>query len=365
MAELESKSTFTGQFTVQFTGQCPAPINSNERVQLAHGGGGKLTQQLIDNVFLPHFSNAALNQQGDGAVLDVGSQKLVFSTDSYVINPLFFPGGDIGSLSVSGTVNDLAMMGATPKYLSLGLIIEEGFLLSDLDTVVASIASEAKKAGVQVVTGDTKVVDKGHGDGLYINTAGIGVIEHNQVITPAQITPGDKIILSGDIGRHGMCILSQREGLSFNSELTSDVASVHQPVLALTSAGVVLHCMRDLTRGGLATSLLELAQTSALSFTLNSDVIPVSNEVQAIGELLGIDPLYVANEGRFVIIAPPEQEQSILDILATYDATQGAITIGEVVTPKPGEEGLVSIMNAYGVPRALSMLSGEQLPRIC
>ena len=357
MSELDSKVTFTGQ--------CPTSTSASGRVQLAHGGGGKLTQQLIEGLFLPHFSNPALDQQGDGAILNVGEQKLVFSTDSYVINPLFFPGGDIGSLSISGTVNDLAMMGATPKYLSLGLILEEGFPLSSLDAIVASIALEAKKAGVQVVTGDTKVVDKGHGDGLYINTAGIGVIEHNQTITPAQIAPGDKIILSGDIGRHGMCILSQREGLDFSSELVSDVASIHKPVLGLISKGITLHCMRDLTRGGLATSLLELAQTSALTFALNSDDIPVSNDVQAIGELLGIDPLYVANEGRFVIIAPPEQEQSILNMLMHYDVTQGAVTIGEVDTPKPGEEGVVSVINAYGVSRALSMLTGEQLPRIC
>ena len=357
MSKLES--------TVTFTGQCPAPINATDRVQLAHGGGGKLTQQLIEGLFLPHLSNSALDQQSDGAILDIGGQKLVFSTDSYVVNPLFFPGGDIGSLSVSGTVNDLAMMGATPKYLSLGLIIEEGFPLPDLDTIVASIALEAKKAGVQVVTGDTKVVDKGHGDGLYINTAGIGLIEHDQTITPAQIAPGDKIILSGDIGRHGMCILSQREGLDFSSELASDVASVHEPVLGLIATGITLHCMRDLTRGGLATSLLELAEASALSFALNSDDISVSNDVRAIGELLGIDPLYVANEGRFVIIAPPEQEQSILNILTRYDVTQGALTIGEVGVPKPGEEGLVSVTNAYGVSRALSMLTGEQLPRIC
>ena len=361
------------------TASCPMPSVTGETIQLAHGGGGKLTQQLIDGLFLPHFSNDALNQQGDGALLAIettvgtgsgkepvkGIAKLVFSTDSYVVNPLFFPGGNIGTLSVSGTVNDVAMMGATPKYLSLGLIIEEGFPLSDLTNIIESIAIEAKKAGVQVVTGDTKVVDKGHGDGLYINTAGIGVIEHSQTITPQRITVGDKIILSGDIGRHGMCVLNQREQLGFSSELISDVNCVHEPVLAMLSNDITLHCMRDLTRGGLATSLIELAQTVGLSFSLNGAAIPVSNNVQAIGELLGIDPLYVANEGRFIIIAPADQESLILETLARYDVSEGAVTIGEVMAPLAGEEGLVSITNAYGAQRVLSLLTGEQLPRIC
>lgn len=357
------------------TANCPVSSGVGGTIQLAHGGGGRLTQQLIDDLFLPYFSNDALNQQGDGALLAIESRtgkegengiaKLVFSTDSYVVNPLFFPGGNIGTLSVSGTVNDVAMMGARPKYLSLGLIIEEGFPLSDLTSIIDSIATEAKKAGVQVVTGDTKVVDKGHGDGLYINTAGIGVVEHSQTITPQQIAVGDKIILSGDIGRHGMCVLNQREQLGFSSELESDVDCVHEPVLALLSDDITLHCMRDLTRGGLATSLIELAQTAGLSFSLNEGVIPVSNDVKAIGELLGIDPLYVANEGRFIIIAPADQENLILDTLARYDVSIGAVTIGDVVTPHVGEKGLVSMTNTYGAQRVLSLLTGEQLPRIC
>jgi hydrogenase expression/formation protein HypE len=341
---------------------CPVPINLHSHVVMAHGGGGQLTHQLIEQIFMPAFANPALGARHDGARLDMGGVTLAFSTDSYVVRPMFFAGGNIGTLAVNGTVNDLAMCGARPQFLSAGFILEEGFPMDDLRRVVAAMQGAAAEAGVALVTGDTKVVDRGKGDGLYVNTAGIGIIDRPAVIAPASVRPGDVVIISGDVGRHGMAVMAAREHLDFESDIESDCAPVAAPVLHLLEAGIDVHCLRDLTRGGLASALVEIAEGSARHIGVVDQAIPVRDDVRGACEILGFDPHYVANEGRFVAFVPEADAEVTLRILRSHEVSAGAVAIG-VVTETPA--GLVTLKSRIGATRIVDRLTGEQLPRIC
>ena len=340
---------------------CPAPIGQYEHIVLAHGGGGRLLQQLLEHLIQPAFANPVLATRHDSAVLDPGGGRLAFTTDSYVIRPLFFPGGDIGKLAVCGTLNDLAMAGAKPLFLSVGLIIEEGMAIADLRRIVHSMAETARAAGVQIVTGDTKVVDRGKGDSLYINTAGIGCVAHGLDIGPAAVRPGDAVLVSGDVGRHGIAIMAQREGLEFETVIESDCADVSGLVADLLEVGVEVHCLRDLTRGGLATALIEIAQTGGASMEIEETAVPVREDVQGACEILGFDPLYVANEGRFIVILPEAWTERALSVLRGAPLGRDAVRIGTVTTSRTG----VRLHTAFGYSRVLDLPSGEQLPRIC
>ena len=353
-----------GKTTTTFELNCPVPRVADDRIVLAHGGGGRLTHQLIEKIFLPAFSNAMLEQRHDGAVLPVNGSRLAFTTDSFVVRPLIFPGGTIGDLAIYGTVNDLAMCGARPLYLSAGFILEEGLEMDTLRTIVASMQEAAASAGVKLVTGDTKVVDKGKGDGVFVNTSGIGVIESNvkTTIGPASVQVGDAVIVSGDLGRHGIAILSVREGLEFESPILSDTATVWPAVEALLSAGIDIHCLRDLTRGGLATTLNEIAADRNVCIKLEEASIPVDEIVQGACEILGLDPLYVANEGRFAVFVPPAQADAALEIMKKVPVSQGSVPVGRV-EDAPGRT--VVLQSHIGGNRVVDMLSGEQLPRIC
>lgn len=351
---------------------CPAPLSGHAEITLGHGGGGRLTQQLIERVFAPAFRNAALEVRHDGALLAGPKDgRIAFTTDTHVVSPLFFPGGDIGSLAVTGTLNDLAMCGARPRWLSAGFILEEGLPIATLERVVSSMAETARRAGVEIVTGDTKVVERGKGDGLYVNTAGIGWIEHPLTIAPQSVRSGDVVLLSGDVGRHGMAILAQREGLAFESPIVSDCASLWPSVAALLEAGVEVHCLRDLTRGGLATALIEIAEAARLAVAIEEAKVPVSEPVRGACELLGLDPLFVANEGRMVALVPAEQAeaaQAILARIAPSDdrAGEGAAFRPTIIGKVHGAPaGQVTLRSCLGVERVLDRLSGEQLPRIC
>jgi hydrogenase expression/formation protein HypE len=345
-----------------FTLSCPIPIADYPTVLLAHGGGGKLMHQLIEAMFVPAFKNPLLETRHDGAVVELGGVKLAFTTDSYVVRPLFFPGGDIGSLAVNGTVNDLAMCGARPLYLSAGFILEEGLPMETLWRVVQSMQQAAEGAQVQLVTGDTKVVDNGKGDGIFINTAGIGAVEHNLTIAPRSVRPGDLVLLNGDIGRHGIAIMAVREGLAFETAIESDTASLAGLVLALLDAGVEIHCLRDLTRGGLASALNEIAEAAAVQINMDESAIPVREDVQGAWEILGLDPLYVANEGRCVAFVAPQDAERALAIMRSPPLGADAGLIGRVTEDHPG---LVTMKSKIGASRIVDMLSGEQLPRIC
>jgi hydrogenase expression/formation protein HypE len=344
----------------EFTLSCPIPISQYPQILLAHGGGGKLMHQLIEKIFGAAFANEYLDERHDGAALTLNGARLAFTTDSYVVRPLFFPGGDIGKLAVYGTVNDLAMCGARPLFLSAGFILEEGLPMETLWKIVQSMRAAAQKAHVQIVTGDTKVVDKGKGDGVFINTAGIGIIEHDLAISPKSVRPGDLILLNGDVGRHGIAIMAVREGLSFESAIESDCAPLAEVVLKLIEAGIELHCLRDLTRGGLASALNEIAQTAQVHITIDESAVPVREDVQGACEILGLDPLYVANEGRFIAFVAPQDAERALEILRTFSSE--ATLIGQVLAEP---RGLVTLTSRIGAQRILDMLSGEQLPRIC
>jgi len=340
---------------------CPVPKGDADIVQLAHGGGGRAMARMLNTIIRPGFADPELERGHDGAVLDIEG-PLAFTTDSYVVRPLVFPGGDIGMLAVNGTVNDLAMCGAKPLYLSVGFILEEGLPLDRLRAVVASMRAAATAAGVRLVTGDTKVVDRGKADGLFVNTAGIGRIVAKAPIGPEGVRPGDAVILSGDIGRHGIAVMAAREALGFETVVESDCAPVAAPVLDLIEAGVPVHCLRDLTRGGLASALVEIAETAGLSIAIDEAAVPVRDDVAAACELLGLDPLHVANEGRFVAFVPPERVERTVRILRGHPVSEDATLIGFVSAEQPGQ---VSCRGALGVLRAIDMLSGEQLPRIC
>lgn len=347
--------------TPRFTPNCPLPAMSADTIELAHGGGGLLTQRLIDGLFRPAFAESPDDLIHDGAVFDIGGARLAFTTDSYVVQPLFFPGGDIGSLAVNGTVNDLAMCGAEPRHLSVGLVIEEGLPIDDLRRVVVSMRDAARAAGVRLVTGDTKVVERGKGDGLYVNTSGVGIVVTTSAISPRQVRKEDVVVLSGDIGRHGIAIMAMREGLGFETAITSDCAPLAASVRALIDAGIELHCMRDLTRGGLATALIEIAAAGSVAIRLDESVIPISDPVRGACEILGFDPLYVANEGRFIAFVSPECAERSVAILRRFCAN--ATVIGTVVDA-PVLAGTVELRTIGGM-RALDMQTGEQLPRIC
>jgi hydrogenase expression/formation protein HypE len=347
---------------VDFSASCPLPITTHDFVTLAHGGGGRMMHNLLERFVLPAFGNQPLESRHDGAVLPVSKGRLAFTTDSYVVHPLFFPGGDIGTLAVTGTVNDLAMCGARPLGLSAAFILEEGLPLATLEKVVASMARTAQAASVGIVTGDTKVVDRGKGDGMFINTAGIGVVEHDLVIAPTSVRPGDAIILSGDVGRHGVAIMAVREGLQFDTTIETDCAPLAAPVLALLAGGIEVHCLRDLTRGGLATSLIEIAESSALHVEIRERAIAVEENVCGACEILGLDPLYLANEGRFVAFVPEAQAEKAVAILRGHAVSSGAVTIGRVADVR---DKLVTLESRIGTKRILDMPSGEQLPRIC
>lgn len=345
-----------------FTLSCPAPVNTREQIVMAHGGGGKLMHQLLETYVIPAFRNDKLESRHDGAVFSVANARLAFTTDSYVVRPMFFPGGDIGTLAVNGTVNDLAMCGARPLYLSAGLIMEEGLPVAALARVLESMRLSAHAAGVEIVTGDTKVVDKGKGDGLYVNTAGIGVVEHGLEISPASVRPGDAVILSGDVGRHGIAIMAVREGLEFETTIESDCAPVAAPVLAMIDAGIPVHCLRDLTRGGLATTLVEIAESSHLHIGIDESRIAVEENVRGACEILGFDPLYLANEGRFVAFVPKADAERALAVMRGHAVSSGAAVIGRV---SKAPRSSVTLRSTIGTERVLDMLTGEQLPRIC
>ena len=318
--------------------------------------------RLLEEVFGKVFSNPLLDSRHDSAQFTVPPGRLAMTTDSYVVRPLFFPGGDIGSMAIHGTVNDLAMSGARPLYLSCGFIIEEGLPMETLWRVVCSMGRAAQKCGVQIITGDTKVVDKGKGDGLFINTTGIGVMEHSLNIAPQNVQPGDVVIVSGDLGRHGMAIMAVREGLEFESTIESDSAPVCLPVLEMIKAGVDIHCLRDLTRGGLASALNEIAEAAGVKIAIEQNAVPVREDVAAACEILGLDPLHVANEGRLVAFVPVNDSGRALDILRWHQVSSASAVIGGVVEKAAP---MVTLKSTIGVNRILDMPSGEQLPRIC
>ena len=341
--------------------RCPVPAAGPDTIQLAHGGGGRAMAQLIDGVIRPVFDDPQLERRHDGAVLPIAG-PLAMTTDSYVVRPLFFPGGDIGSLAVNGTVNDLAMCGARPLYLSVGFILEEGLPLDTLRRVVRSMREAAQAAGVRLVTGDTKVVDHGKADGMFVNTTGIGQVVAAAPICPASLRAGDVVVLSGDIGRHGMAVMAARESLGFETVIESDCSPLAEPVLALIEAGIEPHCLRDLTRGGLASALVEIAETAGRSIDFEEAAVPVRADVGAACELLGLDPLHVANEGRFIAIVAREHAARTVEILRRFEPTRDSVEIGVV---HDGPAGLVSCRGRLGVERVVDMLTGEQLPRIC
>lgn len=337
---------------------------AGEHVTLAHGIGGRLTHELIRSVFVRHLANPLLNAQDDSAVGSINEEQgcqLAMTTDSYVVQPLFFPGGDIGTLAVAGTVNDLAMVGARPRYLTAGFILEEGLAFADLERVVASMARTAKEAGVEIVAGDTKVVEKGSADLLFINTTGVGIVPPGLQISGANARPGDIVLLSGAIGMHGLAILSQRDGLRFGFPLPSDCAPLNGLVEAMLQSSRDIHCLRDPTRGGLATTLNELAQQSGVGIEVDEEHVPVPESVQAACELLGIDPLYVANEGKLVAIVPPDAASSVLAAMRNHPYGREATVIGHVTEGRSE----VVLRTRMGTARLLGMLSGAQLPRIC
>jgi len=335
----------------------------NNTIQLGHGSGGVLSHRLLERTILPALDPKGSSRQGhDSAIIELGDKRLAFTTDSYVVSPREFPGGDIGRLAVYGTVNDLAMAGARPRWLSVSLILEEGLSLEELQRTLDSLKSAADEVGVEVITGDTKVVDRGKGDGAFLNTSGIGVIDHALSIGPDSIEEGDVILLSGDIGRHGVCILAAREELAFVTEIESDAAPLHEPVLALIEAGLPVHCLRDLTRGGLASALKELLMGRGLEGEIRETDIPVAPEVGGACELLGLDPLYVANEGRMIVILPKESSEATLRILREFEITAESRVIGAIGA---GAQGRLVLKTAIGSSRIVEMLPGEQLPRIC
>lgn len=345
---------------VAFT--CPLPIQQYPQVLLAHGGGGKLMHQLIEQVFVPAFANPLLGVRHDGATLEMNGTRLAFTTDSYVVRPLFFPGGDIGTLAINGTVNDLAMCGARPLYLSAGFILEEGLPMETLWRVVQSMRQAADAAGVQLVTGDTKVVDKGKGDGIFINTAGVGLIEHGLRINPDSVQPGDVILVNGDLGRHGIAIMAQREGLEFESEIASDCAPLGDVVQSLLATGIELHCLRDLTRGGLTSALVEISESARRQIQIEETAVPVREDVRGACEILGLDPFFLANEGRFIAFVPAAQAEQALAVMNQFPQATGSCRIGRVLEDK---QPLVTLKSRIGATRILDMFSGEQLPRIC
>jgi hydrogenase expression/formation protein HypE len=341
---------------------CPLPLRNTPNIVLGHGGGGKLSAELVQHLFLPAFRNHMLAQLGDSAVLNLAGARLAFSTDSFVVRPLFFPGGNIGDLAVNGTVNDIAMSGAQPLFLSAGFILEEGLPLEQLSAIVQSMEAAARRAGVSLVTGDTKVVEKGHGDGVYINTSGIGLIPEGVSPAPDQAQPGDVVIVSGEIGLHGIAVMSVRAGITFETMVESDCAPLNGLVAAMLAATPEIHVLRDPTRGGVASSLNEIAKASQAGIVLEERALPVPAAVRAACELLGLDPLYVANEGKLLAIVPAAVADGLLAAMRRHPLGSGATIIGQVVARHPG---MVVARTGIGGTRVVDMQVGEQLPRIC
>lgn len=341
---------------------CPIPISEYEKVLLAHGGGGTLSHQLIQKMFFSQFDNPLLHAEHDGAIFEAGGTRFAFSTDSYVVQPIFFPGGDIGDLAVNGTVNDLSMCGAMPRYISAGFILEEGFPMEDLWKVVQSMKRAAQKAGVQIVTGDTKVVDKGKGDKIFINTSGIGIIENGINISPLNTKIGDAILLNGRIADHGIAIMSAREGLTFDTTVESDTAALNGLVETMFEASRNIHVLRDPTRGGIASALNEIAMTANIGIYIEEDAIPMTEEVKGACEILGLDPLYIANEGKLLAFVAHDDVEKILTAMRTHPLGKDSRIIGKVVSEHPKN---VVMKTSIGSLRVVDMLSGEQLPRIC
>ncbi|MFF6998909.1 hydrogenase expression/formation protein HypE [Streptomyces sp. NPDC008313] len=341
---------------------CPAPLRAQDVVVMGHGGGGALSAELIEQVFVPAYGNKTLSAMADSAAVTLGGARLAFSTDSYVVRPLFFPGGCIGDLAVNGTVNDLAMSGARPAFLSTAFVLEEGVGLDVVGQVAKSVGAAATAAGVIVVTGDTKVVESGHGDGVYVTTSGLGLIPDGVDIRPQRATPGDVVIVSGPIGLHGIAIMSVREGIEFGSEVVSDTAPLADLVAAMLDVTPDLHVLRDPTRGGLAASLNEIARASGTGIRLSDRDIPVPDAVANACGFLGLDPLYVANEGRLVALVPPAHADAVLEAMRRHPQGTGARIVGECVTEHPG---MVVVSTGLGGTRVVDLPLGEQLPRIC
>jgi len=342
---------------------CPLPLVGYPSIVMGHGGGGKLGNELVEHLFLPAFRNPALENLGDAAVLDLGSGRVAMSTDSFVVQPLFFPGGSIGELAVNGTVNDLAVSGAEPRFLSASFILEEGFPLAQLAAIVEAMAAAAATAGVKIVTGDTKVVERGHGDGCYINTAGVGVLRPGVTVGPDRAQAGDAVLVSGTIGDHGMAIMSVREGLEFESQIRSDCAALNGLIAeVLDAAGADVHAMRDPTRGGLASTLNEIAHSSGVGVEIDEPSLPVRTEVQSACELLGLDPVYVANEGKVVFFVAPSAAERVLEVLRAHPLGRDAARIGQVTAQHPG---MLVARTGMGANRVIATQIGEQLPRIC
>ena len=341
---------------------CPAPLPVKDTVLLGHGSGGRLSAELMRSIFLPAFRNPVLARLDDQAIVNVNGTRLAFTTDTFVVKPLFFPGGDIGSLAVHGTVNDLAMGGAKPLFLSAAFIIEEGLSMDVLRRVVDSLHAAARNAGVEIVTGDTKVVEQGSGDELFINTTGIGLVPDDLELSANRARPGDKVLLSGSIGEHGIAILAQREGLEFECPVESDSAALHNLVAGMLNASREIRCMRDPTRGGVSSTLNEIAEQSRVGIRLEESAIPIREEVRGACEMLGLDPLYVANEGKLIAIVAPEAADVLLHAMRSNPLGRNAQMIGTVVeAPSP----IVTIRTALGTSRIVDMLTGDQLPRIC
>ncbi len=341
---------------------CPIPITDHKEIVLGHGSGGRLTHQLIERMLLPQFKNELLEPLHDGAIFSLNGVRLAFSTDSYVVNPIFFPGGDIGALAVHGTVNDLAMCGSRPLYLSAAFILEEGFPMEDLWRVVLSMKQAAERAGVALVTGDTKVVDRGKGDKIFINTSGVGVIEPGINIHPMRAQVGDHILINGPIAAHGIAILSVREGLEFESPIESDTAPLNHLVQKMLEASPNIHVLRDPTRGGLASTFNEIAKQVHVGIAVRESCIPIGEPTKGACEILGLDPLYIANEGKLLAFVAPEESHRVLTAMKNHPLGRDSVIIGEVVKEHPGT---VVLHTRIGGSRVVDMLSGEQLPRIC
>jgi hydrogenase expression/formation protein HypE len=357
-----AKAAGNGNDLGALMGTCPLPLSDYQDIVLAHGSGGKLSQQLIQEILLPQFRNELLDVQHDGAVFSANGTRFAFSTDSFVVSPIFFPGGDIGKLAVHGTVNDLAMCGAQPLYLSVGFILEEGLPMQDFWAIVLSMREAAATAGVALVTGDTKVVDRGKADKIFINTSGIGVVPKGVNIHPGRARPGDKIIVSGEIAVHGIAIMSVREGLEFETEISSDTAPLNGLVSAMLAAATDIHVLRDPTRGGITSALSEIAQSARVGVDLHEAKIPISEEVNGACAILGLDPLYVANEGKLLVIVSAEDVDSVLSAMQAHPLGEKAAVIGSITDDHPG---YVFMKTRIGGTRVVDMLSGEQLPRIC
>jgi hydrogenase expression/formation protein HypE len=340
---------------------CPVPITNYDQVTLAHGGGGSLSNQLIEKMFLAELSNPLLNEGHDGAIFDLPG-KLAFSTDSFVVDPIFFPGGDIGDLAVNGTVNDVVCCGAIPKYLSLGLIIEEGFSMKELWEVIQSIGRAVRKAGVQIVTGDTKVVEKGKGDKIFVNTSGIGWIPEGRNISPKRCQPGDVILINGNIAEHGVAIMSSREGLEFETSIRSDTMALNDLIEEVFKVTAEVHVLRDPTRGGVSSALNEIAKTAGVGIEINETAIPLAEEVKGACEILGLDPLYIANEGKILVILPEKEASAALNAMQKHPGGGQSAIIGRVTSDIPG---ILRMKTSVGSTRIVDMITGEQLPRIC